>query len=248
MKKYIDLFFGLIIIIYCIVINMISTSKIAFSTPLIGFGFILIIFHFIKGKIKVENKLLKLTKIVIAIGISVILILEICIIAYPKHSKDNSDYLIVLGAGLNGSTVSQTLKDRLNVAIKCIDDYGNDSYIVVSGGQGKNEDISEAEAMKEYLLSNGVEENKIIIENKSSNTFENLKFSKEKIEEHSGKNIKDISVKIVTTDFHSFRSKILSIKNGYGEVKLSSSNTIGYLIPIYYLRESFALVKSIIFD
>lgn len=119
---------------------------------------------------------------------------------------------------------------------------------MVSGGKGEDEDMSEAEAMERYLLEKGVSKDRIIKENKSRNTYENFKFSKEKIEEHSNKELKDVSVKIVTTDFHAFRSSMLAKRNGYENIEVYSSNTVNYLVPVFYTREAVALVKSYIFD
>ncbi len=247
MVKYIDLLIGFVIFIYCIIINMISSNKIAFSTELTGFAIVLIVFHFVKNKIDINLSILKPLKLCIVILITVFIILEICIIVYPKDNKEDADYLIVLGAGLNGSNLSHTLKDRLDATLTCVNEYNNNGYIVVSGGQGENEDISEAEAMERYLLQKGIAKDKIIKEDKSVNTYENLKFSRDKIEDHSGKSIKDSTIKIITTDFHSFRGRILAMKNSYGKVSSYSSDTLSYLIPIFYLREAFALIKTMIF-
>ncbi len=75
-----------------------------------------------------------------------------------------------------------------------------------------------------------------------------LKFSKEKIEEHSNKHLEDLSIKVVTTDFHALRSNLLAKKNGYENVNFYTNNTVSYLIPVFYSREALALVKSFLFD
>ncbi len=87
--------------------------------------------------------------------------------------------------------------------------------MVVSGGKGSGEKITEAKAMKDYLIKNGIDKNRIIEEDKSTNTYENFKYSKLKIEERSQRKLSDLKVKIVTTDFHVLRSKILAYRNGY---------------------------------
>lgn len=252
MKRYIDLILGVILVTYSIIVNMLSFRKVAFSEFILTIGVLLIIYHFSKKYIMNNNILKKIDKIIkvfICIGLVVFLVLEGLIISYPKKSVENTDYIIVLGAGLNnGHELSQTLRDRLNAALECLNKYNNDSYIVVSGGQGDDEDMSEAEAMERYLLDNGVSKDRIIKEDKSTNTSENFKFSKEKIELHSKNEIKNLSVKIVTTDFHAFRSNMLAKRNGYENIKVYSSNTVSYLIPVFYTREAVAVVKSYIFD
>ena len=252
MKRYIDLILGVILVTYSIIVNMLSFRKVAFSEFILTIGVLLIIYHFSKKYIMNNNILKKIDKIIkvfICIGLVVFLVLEGLIISYPKKSVENADYIIVLGAGLNnGHELSQTLRDRLNAALECLNKYNNDSYIVVSGGQGDDEDMSEAEAMERYLLDNGVSKDRIIKEDKSTNTSENFKFSKDKIELHSKNEIKNLSVKIVTTDFHAFRSNMLAKRNGYENIKVYSSNTVSYLIPVFYTREAVAVVKSYIFD
>ena len=252
MKKFIDIILGGVLILYCIIMNSLSSTTIAFSEVLISIGIILIAYHFTKDKIKDIkhfDKVFKVIKIGIACGVVLFIIVESFIIAYPKKSEANTDYIIVLGAGLaNRTQVSLTLKDRLDAAITCVNKYENDGYIVVSGGKGEDEDISEAEAMKGYLVKEGIPEDKILMEDKSINTLQNLKFSREIIEKHGNKDISEFKIKIVTTDFHALRSSILAKKNGYSDIEVYSSDTIVYLIPVFYLRESLAVVKSTIFD
>lgn len=252
MKKNFDLIIGIILVIYYIVINLISNRRIAFSGAILSLGIVMIIYHFTKEIIQNHEclkKWFKFFKIFMCIGIVIVLIVESMIVIFPKKSEENSDYILVLGAGVNrDGSLSQTLKDRLDAALKCVNEFENDGFIVVSGGQGPDELVSEASAMKEYLVKNGIEEYKIIMEDKSTSTGENFKFSKEKIEEHSGRDIKDLKGKVITTDFHALRGNLLAKRNGYGEMISYTSNTLWYLVPTFYTREVFALAKSIVFD
>lgn len=252
MRKYIDLILGTICIGYFIVLNSLSSSKVAFSNAILAIGIILVIFHILNSKFannKIFIALKKIAKVFICIGLVAFIALEALIISYPKKNKDNCDYIVVLGAGLNaGGQLSLTLKDRLDATLECVNDYKNDSVIVVSGGKGDDEEISEAEAMERYLIENGIPKDKIIKEDKSRNTYENFKFSKQKIEEYSNKSVDESSVKFITTDFHAFRSNMLSKRNGYKDTKAYTTNTVSYLIPVYYSREALAVVKSFIFD
>lgn len=251
MKKFWDIILGILLCLYIIAINIMSGVRVAFSLPIIILGIILIIYHFIKRRIRKKEILLKgfkFVKIFLCIGLVGFIGIEAVIISYPKHNKKNADYILVLGAGLKEGTMpTEILRNRLDVAVECIE-KNNNSYIVVSGGQGEDEDIPEANAMSEYLQDKGVSKEKIIIEDQSRNTNQNFKFSKEKIEEHSNKSLDKVNVIIVTTDFHAFRSSILAKKNGYVNFDNNSSSTVWYLIPITYTREAFAIVKSVIFD
>ena len=102
--------------------------------------------------------------------------------------------------------------------------------------------------MENYIVKHKIPKNKIIMEDKSTNTYENFKYSKEKIESHSKNDIKNLNIKVVTTDFHSFRSFMLAKKNRYGNVNFYSNKSLNQFIPIYYAREFFATIKTIIFD
>ncbi|MCI1586136.1 MAG: YdcF family protein [Clostridium beijerinckii] len=230
---------------------MLSELWIAFGFPIIVLGIIILVYYFSK-KIMKKNmffyKIFRCIKISSCIIFICFIIIEVLIINYPKYNRNSDDYIIVLGAGLdNGGVPNLILRERLDIAIKCMKE-NLAQYIVLSGGQGTDESTSEAQAMSEYLQAKGIEKNKIILEDKSRDTNENLKYSKEKIEEFSNKSISDIKVKIVTTDFHAFRSSILAKKNGYKNFDNYSSTMPWYFVPSTYARESIAVIKSTLFD
>lgn len=251
MKKYFDMVLGVFLIFYIIIINLISNTKVAFSFPILILGVLLMLFHYFR--IKNEKniywvKYFKIVKILMYIGLIFFLGIEAAIITYPKDDGRKSDYIIILGAGLaNKTTPSVILKGRLDAALDYLKD-NDGAFIVLSGGRGSDEHIAESHAMSKYLQEKGVDKSKIIIEDKSRDTNENFKYSKEKIEGHSKKSIDQINVKIVTTDFHALRSSILAKKNGFVYYSNYSSSTVWYLIPVTYTREAFAIVKSILFD
>ena len=83
-----------------------------------------------------------------------------------------------LEQAVKATTPSLTLKSRLDTAIEYLNITKDDTYIVVSGGQGNGENISEAKAMQRYLIQKGIEEEKIILEDKSTSTNENFKYSR----------------------------------------------------------------------
>lgn len=251
MKKFWDIILGILLCLYIIAINIMSGVRVAFSLPIIILGIILVIYHFVKGIIR-EKELLfkgfKFIRIILCIGLICFIGMEAVIVSYPKHNEKKDDYILVLGAGLRDGTIpTEILRNRLDAAIECAE-KNDKAYIVVSGGQGEDEDLPESHAMSKYLQENGVSKDRIIVEDESKNTFENFKYSKVKIEEHSKKPLEDIDVKIVTTDSHSFRSSIIAKKNGYENITSFSSSTVWYLIPITYTREAFAIVKTVLFD
>lgn len=159
------------------------------------------------------------------------------------ESNAKPDVAIVLGAGLWGDTPTRTLTYRLNTAIEYLNE-NSDSMVVVTGGQGADETISEAEAMEIYLVNHGIMKERIIKEDKARNTAENFSFTREKLDSLGYSEYK--SAMVITNSFHIFRSKALARKNGF-EAYGMPAKSYPYLIPNYYVREVFALVKSLLF-
>lgn len=244
--RYIDLIIGTLITVYSLALIVIW-GNVSFSYILCVIGVLGIIHYFIKEKIR-KIYLYRVGKIVFFIFMIFFVILEGIIILYPKHNTEKSDYILVLGAGVNGKTPSRTLKGRLDKTLEYINKYDNTAKVIVSGGQGPGEDITEAQCMRDYLIENGVDEKNILIEDRSTSTGENFEFSKKVLEKDSGRDIGDLNIKIITNDFHSFRSNMLGERQGYNDLTFYTSNTNPSLVPVYYIRESFAFVKSYLLD
>ena len=151
----------------------------------------------------------------------------------------NEDCVLVLGCGILGETVLSTLQFRLD---KCIDylQYNPKALIIVSGGQGRGEMITESEAMKRYLISQGVNVDQIIEESQSKNTRQNMQFSKVLLDSLflSG----NYSVVCITSDYHAFRANKLSQKADLS-VSHYNAKTAWYLYPSAYCRETFSIIK-----
>lgn len=254
MRVRLNLVFGIIFIAYYIFLLTITgytTINLAFL--LAGFVFLGIYYLDVKYERRRNiKKYLRWRKRVL-VGISIILggiILidsTILIFAMNKDYK-KAECVMILGAGLKGDKVSATLKTRLDGAIDFMNNGEGYDFIVVSGGKGSDELISEAEAMRRYLVDKGIPNSKILLEDKSTSTFENFKFSKDIITSHSGKYIEDINVKFFTNGFHTMRSYFLGKRLGYDELSAYGTKTPFYLAPYYYFREIFAMGKSIVFD
>jgi len=242
---------GIFFVIYYIVLTSIM-GPIVFSKYLLYLGLLLIFFNFINIKLKNNKNFKKLKKFITPIIIFCLVfftLIEILISGYSfVRNTDEADYLIILGAGLRGETMTMTLRQRMEASYEYLEKYNNCKYVVVSGGQGQGESIAESEAMKRYLISKGLYENRIIVEDNSTSTYENLEFSKHLIEEHSNKNIESLSVKVATSDFHSLRAYLLSRKCGYKNITSFGCPINPIFIPTYYVREFFALIKTIVFD
>ncbi|MBA8759131.1 hypothetical protein GWK87_02165 [Staphylococcus schleiferi subsp. coagulans] len=156
--------------------------------------------------------------------------------------KNKVQYIIVLGSGIRSEEVPPLLKSRLD---KAIEYYKRDEApkIVVSGGQGSDEPISEALAMKKYLISQNIPDEKIILEDKSTTTLENMKFSRKKIEEDlNTTDLKKVHIIFSTNNYHVFRASIYARR-----AKLSAQGvgapTAHYFLPSALIREFIALLE-----
>lgn len=152
----------------------------------------------------------------------------------------DEDAVIVLGCAVNGTVPTQPLAARLDKAVEYHKKNPN-SYIIVSGGQGYQEKISEAECMYNYLAKRGVNADKIIKEQKATSTNENIIYSKELI-----RNLPDIKdICIITNDFHIFRAKRLAEINGINAASMHAA-TPWYNAPVMYIREVLAFGQLVL--
>ena len=154
------------------------------------------------------------------------------------QNYDQIDYAIILGAGLEKDQVSERLKIRLDTAYAALKD--NDIPIIVSGGKGDGELISEAEAMKSYLINLGIEEKRIVLEDKSTSTYENLKFSSKLLRDQEDK------ILIVTSDYHMFRAKMIGKRLGWEVEGVSAVNPASTRWSLMK-REILAVIKDLVF-
>lgn len=218
---------------------------------MLGLVFALIGYLYLHLKLNTKNKSIKLLLWIIHLAGGVIvlsfIIVEILVIGSgSKKDSKTPDYVIILGAGLWNDTPSLTLTQRLDEGFKLIKLLPDTVKIVVSGGQGPGETIPESEAMKKYLVYKGISEDRILEENKSRNTMENMLFSKRLLKDIDKRS--NVKVTIVTSNFHMYRSNELAKKAGFDEVYNWSAPITPYLIPTYYIREYMAVIKSALLD
>lgn len=158
-------------------------------------------------------------------------------------NPDNIDLVIVLGCQTFGYTPSNSLKSRLNTAVDVLNKYSN-ANCIVSGGQGPDETIPEAESMRNYLEKRGIDANRIYKEERSSSTYLNLIYSKELIDEY---NIDYNHVIIVTNEYHILRSAMIAKRVGFN-VYTVKAPTPAFVFGSSIMREFFAFFKSLVFD
>lgn len=185
----------------------------------------------------------------IAIPVSVLLCLYIALSCFlfafgaADSASFKEDAVIVLGAAVHGETPSLVLQERLDKAVE-YHKKNPDALLVVSGGQGPQEDISEAEAMKRYLISKGVSEEKIIKEDLSTSTLENFENSKKILDSLLGE---DYTVAYVTNEYHVFRAGQIAKKAGVCDTTHLHSGTRWHSVLPGTLRESAAVLYFFVF-
>lgn len=182
--------------------------------------------------------------ILIIFLISFFAIESLIILGGRRTYSEHIDYLFILGAGLYGDKPSPSLIERLEVSKEYLKE-NKDLKVLVCGGQGEGETISEAKAMKDYLVERGINENRIILEANSVNTFENIKFGMEEIRKFDDR--ENLNVLIATSRFHIFRSKFIGKRLGVVPFALPAKVPPSTIIKSY-LREYFGVTKSFFVD
>lgn len=176
-----------------------------------------------------------------AVGAVLFVIVEGCIIShYRDKGEEDLDYIIVLGAQMKEKGPSAVLQFRLDAAYEYLS-RNEDTVCIVSGGQGRNEPCSEAEGMYAYLTEKGIAPERILREDQSTDTSENIACSAELI----GRT--DVNVGIVTNNFHVFRGLHLAKAAGFENVCGIAARSNVYFQLNNMVREFFGILKDFVF-
>lgn len=143
---------------------------------------------------------------------------------------------VVLGCSVKGTRPSTILKERMDAAYRYLTE-NEEAYCILSGGQGTGEDISEAECMYRYLTEKGIDPERLIREDTSSNTEENLTEAKRLLQEHGLGN----EITIVTSEFHEYRANAMAGRLGLVSYSTPSVTFFAFL-PTYYVRELYGIL------
>lgn len=186
--------------------------------------------------------------VLFSICIITFVVIESLILYYGHRKVEGStELIIILGARLYGSVPSPSLAERLETGYDYLITHEN-AIAVVSGGIGKGEDIPEASAMKDYLVAKGIKGERILVEDASTNTFQNIIYSKKLIEE----NLPDFDldhekIGIVTNDYHVFRGVMMGKRFGLHAEGIPAKTPATTLFK-GYVREYFGVLKYIFLD
>ena len=208
---------------------------------LIGVGAVLLLWGAAKG----HKVLRRVIAAVILLGFLVFATAETLVIRYACKKDDAPvSAVIVLGAGVYGTTPSLSLRVRLDAALDYVSDKP-DVPIVVSGGQGSGENISEAQCMHDWLVTHGVNESRIWMEDQSTSTKENIDFSRAVLQSHGIDTTGNIAV--VSADYHVYRA---SLYWGLPWMVPVPATMDGRWWPItvnYFIREAFGVAYLWVF-
>lgn len=210
---------------------------------LLGLGTLIPIYHGL-GLLKKRRKTLgrwvtMLFTIALALGLTA-MALTCGVIVRSSHGTDDpdSEYLVVLGAGVNGTVPSRSLRERLDAAYDYLTAHP-DSVAIVSGSQGNGEDITEAECMYRYLVEQGIDPSRVWKEDQANNTLQNLQYSLDIIAAKTGSAPDKIA--IVSSEYHLHRAGMFA---GWLNVEAELVPAKTGIVPLrwnYYLREIFAV-------
>ena len=256
-------------VVYYVIIAVYSGLTTSFSIIWLVFAAVCVFFGlgwdtYMRHKDKIPLWLPVSVVTVCCTGILVFTVVEILVFT-GVAARDTSrlDYVIVLGARVKENGISRSLKKRLDKAIDYLDENPG-TILVLSGGKGDDEPVSEAEAMRDYLVFNGVREEQLILEMRSHSTVENIAYSRVAIEEDQEAKKeqnqkspifmdpgtfelvpdKPIKIGVLTSDFHVFRAQQIAKKWGIPDIYGISCESDPILFVHFCVRECAAILKD----
>lgn len=194
--------------------------------------------------VKKLKKLRIAVTVLLILGIAAFAVFEAPVISASRGDSDpQADYLIVLGAGVNGSTPSLSMVNRLTAAKAYLEKYPA-SIAILSGGQGPGENMTEAQAMYDWLTGQGIDGDRLILEERSSSTEENLSFSFEIIDSLGNSTA---SAAVCSSEYHLCRAKFLAAQMGREVLTVPARTSLFVLRMNYFIREGFAMAYYRVF-
>lgn len=241
---YVGSVLGILCLLYCVSIALFmgfgTTFFLIWGAMALGcFGLAFLLAHpqWVK---KIPKQLRMIAVGVFCLGMVAFLVLEGFILSqFGAKAQPGADYMIVLGAQWKSNGPSDVLRRRLDKAIEYLQN-NPETMVIVTGAQGSNETITEAQGMQQYLVQHGVETERIIMEEKATNTKENLLYSSEYL------NRQENRVVLVTNNFHVFRALAIAQSQGYEKIEGLAASSYPGMIPNNLLREALGLVKEVL--
>ena len=206
----------------------------------LAFAAALIVLHRFVGPV-----LWRVIVLLVCAGLVYFCIVEIPIIKNARTDKDDQrPYLVVLGAAVYGDRPSLTLIRRLEGALAYMERYP-DSVAIVSGGMGPGETVTEALAMRDWLVAHGVAPERVLQEDRATSTKENLSFSYDIIRQRGDE--PDGNVAIVSSAYHLYRAKLMSRMLGVEAAGVAAPWGYFFVMLNYFIREVFGVTHLWVF-
>lgn len=174
----------------------------------------------------------------IAAGMAYAAVLSANMYKAMKNEPEEPDILVVLGCKVRGEKPTRMLRRRLDAAYDYMQE-NPDVMCIVSGGQGSDESVAEAQAMKNYLVEKGISADRIIMEDKSTSTDENIENSLAILDSLG----LERRITIVTDGFHQYRAGLIAKKHGIEQVHAVSADTEPRYLFTYWVREWFGIAQ-----
>lgn len=248
MNKVIKMIFiaiGALLILNAVIMIAVSNYNLGILLTFLG-GISSLFYGLFLKKINAffRNRKLKWIRYLIYTGLLFMFGILLFIGIYGQHDtiSGKEDAIVILGAGVNGETVTLPLMQRLDKGIACWKENPN-AVIVVTGGQGAQERITEAIAMERYLLSKGIPQVVIFKEEQATSTYENFTYSKEMLDRYFNRSYQ---IAFITNDFHIYRASALAKIAGLNYTH-AHAPLEWYTMPMAYLREFLAVLKLWVF-
>lgn len=243
---YLFRFVAAVFCIYGIVVLCVIGPGYFFNWFYLAAGIFLFVLAFLLERLRgISKKIYVIALIPILLLAFSFLFVEFQIVSFSMRGCDpDARYVIVLGSQIRSDGPSNDYKARLDSAYEYLMEYP-DVKLITTGGKGENEPISEGEGGAVYLKEKGIAETRILVEDESVNTYENLA-NAGKIMKEDGGDIGRDGIVIVSADYHLFRASLLARELGYKNVSFKGGHGLAVLLPHYYTREFFALIKEAI--
>ncbi len=236
--SYIYIILGILFLIYTVVLAFGAHGSMFFIIwGMFGIIGIAVGILRLKGCILPRIPLIIVRSFIIALLVLFVFVEALIFTHFHKDTGEKSDYLIVAGAQVIGNQPSPVLRYRLDTALEYLRKYP-ETICIVTGGKGSNETKPEAVVMADYLASAGIDRNRILLEDKSTNTVENMKNATELYD------LNDRSVAIVSSNFHVYRCLKIAQKQGMKHVNGIAAHTTTLYLPNNLLREFFGVCKD----
>lgn len=228
---------------WALVVAGLSAAAAVFRFVMRGYSYIAHTLIFIAALIVMHKffskTLWRVVVVLVSIGLAYFVAVEIPIIKNARTDPDpGREYLIVLGAAVHGENPSLAMVHRVEGAQTYLEQFP-DSVAIVSGGQGPGEDVSEAQAMYKLLIEGGIAPERIILEDKSTSTTENLENSFAIIRALGGE--PDGNTAIVSSPYHLYRAKSMAALQGVAAAGVAAPAGYPLTTVNYFIREAFGV-------